>query len=238
MLIVACWGTGCWPVCWSHCLQAACLSGQLDTWLHCDAGCRRAIQTTRHWSVSLLILCTLIIVLEANLGLKVPPDQIFMTLALALGTIAVASKAQILVGLESWEFFVSWYRVKFSDDIVVEFRGPFAGSARPVCRLWVGQETSHVSLSFPLARRLLSRNGSSQLVCSMPSYMAQHFVHVCNWSQRYHCQCYDIVVLRSPRRYRRSQSYDSGPRSWPSVGLESCIGNFKLKSWQLLLNWG
>ena len=23
--------------------------------------------------------------------------------------------------------------------------------------------------------------------------------------------CYDIVVLRSPRRYRRSRSYDSGP---------------------------
>jgi len=45
------------------------------------------------------------------------------------------------VGLESWEFFVSQYRVKFRVDIVMEFHSPFAGSA-PSCS------------SSPLARKL------------------------------------------------------------------------------------
>jgi len=176
-------------VCWSHCLQAACLSGQLDTWLHCDAGCRQAIQTTRHWSVSLLILCTLIIVLEANLGLKVPPDQIFMTLALALGTIAVASKAQILVGLESWEFFVSRYRVKLSDDIVIlswNFCGPFAGSAHPVCRLDLARKLATSVSPFLL-------HGGCSLAMAHHSWSAQCQVIWPNTLYtRYHCQCTSI----------------------------------------------
>ena len=67
-----------------------------------------------------------------------------------------AAAAHNLLGLESWEFFVSRYRVKFSDDIVISQSVRWL---RPILFIVpVGQDTNRISLYFPpLARWLLSK---------------------------------------------------------------------------------
>ena len=109
------------------------------------------------------------------------------------------------IGLESWEFFVLQYRVKFHDNVVISSRNFTVRSLalpHPVRRL-SRPRYLYVSLSFPpLARRLLLRwlggcscDGSSWPICSSSSRMAQHFVHLCNWSLSESRYCSATILL-------------------------------------------
>ena len=127
----------------------------------------------------------------------------------------------MLLGLESWEFFVSWYFMKFRDDIVILWyrRGisrSIAGSA-PSCSSSESARKLTMSVSsFLLLDTGCTHDCSSRLVCSASSYTAQYFVHMCSVTDHFRnhnvaAQWYQIVMLWSPQHYRRSRSYDSGP---------------------------
>jgi len=87
---------------------------------------------------------------------------------------------------------------------------------------------STLSVIYPLTN-CCCRDGSSLPVCSTSSYTAQHFVHMCILLQHsgviVPSQCYDVVVLWSPRRYRRSQSYEKNSQleKWQSYDISSIV---------------
>ena len=103
-------------------------------------------------------------------------------------------------------------------DIVAEFRGPFAGSA-PSCLFSELARTPTTSVSpFLLLHGSCSRDGSSVTagLLNVKLY-SPTLLYTFRITKLQHNgiaapnQCYDIVILWSPQRYRKSQSHDLGP---------------------------
>ena len=146
---------------------------------------------TGNRAVSVLVLCTIIMLHDGTSSSNWLVDWIGLWSWFSLG-------------LESWEFFVSQYRMKFRDDITILSQNLTVRSLAPLFVVRVGQETNHVTLSFPpVARRLLSWwlvTAEAQVI-----HTAQHFVHMCNLVD--HVQNYDTAAqwyrcAKSLLRYR------------------------------------
>ena len=107
------------------------------------------------------------------------------------------------------------------DDIVAEFHSPFAGSTPSCSVIWVDHDTNHVSLSFPpLAALTMARHGrSAQRQVIWPTLRTHvYLITILQLNAIVvPSQCYNTVMLWSPRRYRRSWSYDSGAKNYTPV---------------------
>jgi len=130
---------------------------------------------------------------------------------------------------------------KFRNDIIAEFHGPFAGSA-PSCSSSESARKLTTSASYPsLAQRLLFWSLVTVGLLNIKLYDGLTLcTHVWRITFRITTllhndiivpsQCYNIVVLWSPWRYRKSRSYDSGP-SFDDAKVELEAGQLLITVW-------